>query len=204
MDRSTIKEAVGRVSAAMTANRDYLVELDQRCGDGDLGITMSGGFQALCAYLDTAEETDLGRLLMGMSRCFNEAAPSSLGTILSFGMMGMAKALRGRESAGLPETAEAFRCGVEKIMERAGSRPGEKTILDALVPGTDALCAAAAAGKETGTALRAAAMAAAAGAERTREMIPQHGRAAYYGDKNLGSLDGGAEVGRLMFQALAG
>lgn len=202
MDRDAIKAAVGRISAAMTANRDYLVELDQRCGDGDLGVTMSGGFAALSAYLDTAEERDLGRLLMRMASAFNEAAPSSLGTILSFGMMGMASALKGRETAGLADTAAAFQAGVERIMARAGSKPGEKTILDALCPGAEALQAAAQAGIDTREALERAAQAAAQGAERTRDMIPQHGRAAYYGDKNLGFLDGGAEVGRLIFQAL--
>lgn len=201
MDATSLKTAIGAVSNVITANRNYLIKLDQQNGDGDLGISMSDGFKAIVAHLQAVEETDLGTLFFQMSKVFNEKAPSSLGTILSFGLRGMARQLKGKESATLAETVEAFKAGVMVIMEKAGSKPGEKTVLDALCPALEALEANSASGDAV--AYAAAARAAAEGSESTKSMRSKHGRAAYYGEKSLGILDGGSVVGKLIFEALA-
>ncbi len=201
MNRESLRAAMAEVSAIMTANRDYLIQLDQQNGDGDLGISMSDGYKAAAAYLASAEETDLGRLLMKASSVFNEAAPSSLGTITAFGFMGMAKALKGHEIVTLSELAAAFQAGIDEIMKKAGSKPGEKTILDAICPAVEALRNHS--GEPADQAFAAASAAAASGSESTRAMRSVHGRAAYYGDKSIGLIDGGSVVGALLFKALA-
>ena len=208
MNVHTLTEAMKSVSAIMAANKDYLVELDQQNGDGDLGISMAAGFKAVSDYLAANSQTeeqnvekDLGRLFMKSSAVFNEAAPSSLGTIFSVGMMGMARVLKGREEADTPSLAAAMEAGIASIMEKAKSRPGEKTVLDALCPGIAALTQHS--GAEPKAAWTEAARAAAAGSESTRNMRSVHGRAAYYGDKSIGILDGGSVVGRLIFEAVA-
>ncbi|GHU29283.1 DAK2 domain-containing protein [Betaproteobacteria bacterium] len=202
MDLASLKAAVASISKLITENRDYLIKLDQQNGDGDLGISMSDGFNAISGYLQTAEETDLGKLFFQMSKIFNDKAPSSLGTILSFGLMGIARALKGKESADLTETTGALQQGINTIMEKAGSKPGEKTILDSLCPALEVLRAHSAEGDKKKAFAKAAA-AAAKGSEDTRQMLPKHGRAAYYGDKNLGVLDGGSVVGKLIFEAIS-
>jgi dihydroxyacetone kinase-like protein len=191
---------MSRVSDAMTENRGYLIKLDQQNGDGDLGISMSEGFNAVSDYLQAATENDLGKLFFQMSKIFNEKAPSSLGTIISFALMTMAQELKGRESASLSETARVLQKGVGRIMEKAGSKPGEKTILDALCPAVEALLSNA---DNPEIAFKEAARAAAAGSESTKQMLSKHGRAAYYGEKSLGVLDGGSVVGKLIFEALS-
>lgn len=201
MNAVSVKEAMERISRKMNENKDYLIKLDQQNGDGDLGVSMSEGFAAAYAFVQGSEETDLGKLFMKMGGVFNEAAPSSLGTILSFGFMGMAKALKGKTEIGLSEAAEAMKAGVEKIMDKAGSKPGEKTILDALCPAVEILCTEA--GGDVKEALKKAAEKAAEGSEATKEMRSVHGRAAYYGEKSIGLLDGGSVVGRLIFEAIA-
>jgi hypothetical protein len=103
VNTTSLKVAVALISKTITENRDYLITLDQQNGDGDLGISMSDGFRALAAYVQAAEETDLGKLFFQMSRIFNDKAPSSLGTILSFSLMGMARSLKGKEIASLEE-----------------------------------------------------------------------------------------------------
>ena len=192
--------AVAAIARTMESNKDYLIELDQQNGDGDLGISMSQGYAAISAYLSGTDEEDIGRALLKCSSLFNEAAPSTLGTITSFGLMGMAKALKGKREANLPEWAEALDAGLRLVMERAKSKEGDKTILDSLVPGVTALKAAAG---DKVQALASAARAAAAGSEATRTMKSVHGRAAYYGDKSIGIIDGGSVVGRLIFESLA-
>jgi len=87
-------------------------------------------------------------------------------------------------------------------MEKAGSKPGEKTVLDSLCPALDVLKATPSDG-DVKSVLAAAATAASEGSEATRQMKPVHGRAVYYGDKSIGVLDGGSVVGRLIFEAIA-
>ena len=200
-----VKELAGAIAAiqrTMVSNKDYLIELDQQNGDGDLGISMAQGYSAIASYLSGTDEEDMGRALLKCSSLFNEAAPSTLGTITSFGFMGMAKALKGKREAGLAEWAEALDAGLKLIMDRAKSKAGDKTILDALIPGAEALKKNAAKGKVEALALASAA--AAQGSEATRAMKSIHGRAAYYGDKSIGIIDGGSVVGRLIFESLAG
>ena len=200
MDAETLKGAMKYISNAMTENRDYLIELDQQNSDGDLGISMSNGFNAVADFLVKGEEKDLGKLFMKSSAIFNEVAPSSLGTIISIWMMGIAKSLKGKENITLEEFADAVLAGIENIMVKAKSKPGEKTILDALCPGAKVLkdnC-----DKEANVAFKLAFEAAAEGSESTKQMKSVHGRAAYYGDKSIGVLDGGSVVGKLIFESL--
>lgn len=199
MNADTVKGVIKEISQIMDENKDYLIQLDQQNGDGDLGVSMSGGYHGALTYLENSEEKDLGKLFMQCGKAFNEAAPSSLGTITAFGIMGMAKALKGKEEAGFEDAARALMAGVENIMEKAESKPGEKTILDSLYPGAESLIKYA--GNPCQAALKAE-EAAAAGSEATRNMRSVHGRAAYYGDKSIGVLDGGSVVGKLIFEGI--
>ncbi len=193
--KSDIIAAFGRISEKMAENRKYLIELDQVNGDGDLGISMSEGFAATYKYMKESDESDLGRLFKGASGEFNEAAPSSLGTILSISLMGMAKYAKGKEVLPREDLGAMLEAGFEAIMKKAGSKPGEKTILDAFDPAIKAL--------KEGKDLKAAAEAAAAGSESTKDMLSVHGRAAYYGEKSLGVIDPGSVAGKFIFEALA-
>lgn len=200
MDVGDLRTAFSRIADTMARHRQELIDLDARTGDGDLGISVSAGFAAVHNYLVSADETDLGRALAKCSSAFNEAAPSTLGTIISVGLMGMAKALRGRTEASFAELVAAFEAGLALIMERAQSKPGERTILDSIHPAVQALKQHAEAG--CGAALRAAFTAAEQGMKATATMKPVHGRAAYYGEKAMGEIDGGAAVGKLIFESL--
>lgn len=95
---------------------------------------------------------------------------------------------------------KALTAGIDKIMEKAKSKPGEKTILDSLFPAIEQL------NKnnkiEVGRAFEIAYKAAVAGSESTINMRSVHGRAAYYGDKSIGLLDGGSVVGKLIFEGI--
>lgn len=198
---SEIKKGISSIAKEMTDNRDYLVELDQRNGDGDLGISMSEGFNALVEVLNKTEETDLGKVFRDLSKTFNESAPSSLGTILSFGLMGIAKELKGKTEVSRQEFSVALEKGLDNILDKTGSKVGEKTIIDSLSPGIESLLSSGL--EEDKTAFQNAYEASKAGAEKTKEMMAVHGRAAYYGEKSLGLVDGGAVVGTLIFKGMA-
>ncbi len=197
IDKESVREGFQRISKKIDENKERLIELDRQNGDGDLGISMSDGFHAACEFLEKTEEKRLTQLFSQAGNAFNEAAPSSLGTILSFFMKGIAKDLKGKESCSTKEMASAMQAGIQNVMEKAGSKAGEKTILDALVPAVHAL------ESNEDAPWMAAAQAAAEGSEATRQMKAVWGRAAYYGEQSIGILDGGSYVGALIFQALS-
>ncbi len=200
MESVDLVNIVKSISNIMDENKDYLIELDAQNGDGDLGISMSNGFKALVSFLENNKETDIGKVFMKMGSAFNEASPSSLGTILSFGMIGMAKSLKGKNKVELIDIAQAFENGIKTIMDKADSKLGEKTILDSLYYGAETL-------KNNSNlspkeAFEKAFKSASEGSENTKNMKAVHGRASYYGDKSIGILDGGSVVGKLIFEGI--
>lgn len=203
MNINDIRQMAGYISRKMDEHKDYLILLDQKNGDGDLGISMSDGFHAVLRFLEKTAEPDLGKVMHHAGLAFNEAAPSSLGTILAFGFTGMAGTLKGYHDVSPRQLAEALRAGTTKISAKTGSHPGERTILDSLCPAASVLCTELEAGSSLSSAMQAAVSAARQGAEKTADMLPVHGRAAYYGEKCLGFPDGGAVVGQYIFEALA-
>ena len=206
MERVTCKDIIkifDCIYKEMKNNKDYLIELDAKTGDGDLGISMYQGFDGVrkeIAKLDIVTIEPSGMILKA-AMAMNEFSPSSLGTILCTGMMCGAKAIKGKKYLGVDEFMQFVRSSINGIMSRAGSERGQKTILDAIGGALDALeeCAPDVTLKQ---ATEAAAKGAYEGMEKTKEMKAVHGRAAYYQEKTIGNIDGGAVVGMLIFKAI--
>jgi dihydroxyacetone kinase len=203
LDVPLLRSCVGQVVATMEANLEYLTQLDSIYGDGDLGISMTEGFQAVARELQQLTTPDLGMAFLAASKAMNSAAPSTMGTIYSFGFLGIAKSLKGKEEATLGEFVEALTIGLELIMERAGSKEGEKTILDVLFPVVRALNEYTPQRTESGP-FHSAREAAKNGFEATKGMVSVHGRAAYYREKTLTAIDGGAYSAMLLLESLQG
>lgn len=196
-----IKAVFTLLSSTMTANRDRLTELDSIIGDGDLGITMCRGFGEASKTLAEIDDTDPGKLLMKAGMVFAKTAPSTMGTLVATGIMRGGKAVAGSMTLFLDDIALFFDAFTNGIMERGKAKPGEKTILDALVPAVEALKRADAEGRHLTQGLADAYEAAMEGAERAKAMHAVHGRPAYYGDESIGKEDPGAFVGVLLIGA---
>jgi dihydroxyacetone kinase/dihydroxyacetone kinase-like protein len=97
-----------------------------------------------------------------------------------------------------------LRAATEGIKARGHSDVGDKTLLDAIVPATDAIEQGIADGLDAAATLQAAARVARESAEATRPMQAMRGRASYTGERSIGTLDAGAVAVAVMFEALAG
>jgi phosphoenolpyruvate---glycerone phosphotransferase subunit DhaL len=93
-----------------------------------------------------------------------------------------------------------FRAAIEGIKKRGMSDLGDKTLLDALVPAVDKLEQTLKEGKDPATAIAEAAVVARQAAEATRPMLAKRGRAAYSGERSIGTLDAGAAAMAVMFE----
>jgi phosphoenolpyruvate---glycerone phosphotransferase subunit DhaL len=206
MDKLTSKEVVGllaHLGSVMAGQRDALVELDGKVGDSDLGLTMSKGFAAAAAALQTAPAGEgPGKLLARAGMALAKAAPSTMGTLMATGFMRGGKAVEGAEALGTPELVKFWEAFLNGVMERGKAKPGEKTVVDALVPVVASMRAAQGSGDALGLALVRGAQAAAQGVEATREMIAQHGKAACFGEKTRGLPDAGATAAAIVIEAM--
>lgn len=179
-------------------NRDYLVELDARMGDGDLGLTMSKAFTAVYDELRDTTETDIGKILMKAGMLMAKAAPSTMGTLMGTGFMRGGKAVSGTDEISTTDLAEFFQAFVTGIMERGKAKPGEKTIIDSLKPAADTLLELK--GEDVAKALQEALRSSENGLESTKNMVAQHGRIAYYKEQSKGQKDPGATAGVILIK----
>lgn len=196
-----IRAALLKVASALDAAEPRLTELDSATGDGDLGLSMQRGANALRALPDGAF-SDAASALAALAGALRRAIAGSSGPFYAVALM---RAARSLDSDGRPDTtalAAAFRAGVDAIAELGGARVGDRTMLDALMPAAETFTAAAARGETLQAAWAEAVAAAEAGLAATARMRPRLGRAAYLGDRALGTPDAGAAAVTVWMGAL--
>ena len=182
--------------------KDELIRLDGVAGDGDLGLSMSDGFSSVRNYLEGKTFSDIGELFYRAGKDMQVSAASSMGTLLSFGLMGVGRAFRGRTEIRYRELAdllEAFENAVKKL---GGAEVGDKTFLDGFDPAV-VLLKTAESDEETKALLPKASEAARQGAESTTGMIAKFGRIAFKGEASRTILDPGSVFASLMIGTLA-
>ncbi len=187
-----LRAILAGIAGIMTEKKAELIRLDSAMGDGDLGLTMEKGFAAARDEAATIDEPDLGRFLMKIGMAIARSAPSTMGTLVATGFMSGGKAVGGASALGAAEMVRFFDAFTAGVMQRGKSKPGEKTVVDVLLPASQALAAAVADGADLPTAFRKLGEAAEEGRARSKEMVAQHGRPAYYQEKSGGQDDPGA------------
>lgn len=170
---------------------DLLAELDGLSGDGDLGETIGKLTKEVIKKSDE-EFDEVGALFMKTAMAMNKAAPSTLGTLLSSGVMALAKASKGKTELTDEDVVNFPRIFADAIKEKGHAEIGDKTILDALYPMAFAAEKEFEVAKDLKQAFKAGGEAAIEGAENTRGMIPKSGRAQWIGERVKDNLDGGA------------
>lgn len=198
-DWTAVMEAVAQV---MTENADHLCEMDARMGDGDLGLTMKKGYCALPEIYAGMEETDMGKRLSKSGLKMSTVVPSTMGTLMSSGWMEGGKRLMGKEAVDAAAFAVFLRGFADGIVKRGKCAPGDRTVLDAVLPAAEAAEQAAATGNDLIATARAALEGAKQGLVDTKNMPPKYGKAAVFAAKALGTEDQGATAGMLLIQGL--
>jgi dihydroxyacetone kinase-like protein len=191
------------IAKTVLENEQYFSELDGVVGDGDFGYSIARGFEKVLKEWDNMDHSLPGNFLKKVSSTIISAVGGVSGTLwgtafLRAGMVAGTKAEISRE-----DIIAMFRSAIEGIKKRGQSDLGDKTLLDALVPAVDTLEQAFNAGKETTVALDEGAVAAREAAEATRSMLAKRGRAAYTGERSIGTLDAGAVAMAVLFEAVS-
>jgi phosphoenolpyruvate---glycerone phosphotransferase subunit DhaL len=190
-------------AAVIGENKTYLTELDSAIGDADHGINMDRGMQAVLGKLDGAPEGDVGALLKTVGMTLVSTVGGAGGPLYGTLFMQMGAATTGKAELEPRDWADALAKGIEGVKMRGKAEPGDKTMLDALLPALDALNAAIADESSFADALRASANAAEDGMKATIPLVARKGRASYLGERSAGHQDPGATSSYLLLRTAA-
>lgn len=201
--RDAILEWLRAYAEAVDQNKDALTQLDMAIGDGDHGANMHRGMQAVLAKLPTVADKDIGTIFKTVAMTLISTVGGASGPLYGTLFLQMAGVAGGKLSLTPQEFGEALKSGIDGVVARGKAAPGEKTMIDALLPAFEALKAALDAGLPFAEAARACAAAAAAGRDATVGMMAKKGRASYLGERSVGHQDPGATSSHLLLEAAA-
>lgn len=196
-----IKHFFALMAETMGLNKERLIEMDSVFGDGDLGLTMSKGFQAANAALQASQEDDIGKLLYLAGKTMASSVPSTMGTLIANGWIQAGKTLKGKteaDGAGIFLLFDSFYRGIADL---GGAKKGEKTILDGLYGSLEFLRENPFETQQSAAVAQELRRIADKDVSSTADMLARHGRAAIRGESSRGVIDPGAEVGRMIIHS---
>ena len=195
------------MAGTIVDNAEYFAHLDSVVGDGDFGFSLRNGFEVVAADYDSFDRSSVGSILKKIGFTISAKVGGVSGPIWGTAFL-RAAASAGDKTELAPEDVVAMlRASIEGIKARGQSDLGDKTLLDALVPAVDSLEASladpATAADHGVAAVQRMADVATKAAEDTAPMIAKRGRAAYTGERSIGSVDAGATAVGVILQAIS-
>ncbi|MET0800421.1 MAG: dihydroxyacetone kinase subunit DhaL [Actinomycetota bacterium] len=198
-----VELVVRTIAQTAVDNEQYFGELDAVVGDGDFGYSMARGFELVLADFDSFDREDIGTFLKKIAVVITSRVGGTSGPLWGTAFLRAGATAAGKTELTSDEVLAMLRAAIEGIKARGKSDLGDKTLLDALVPAVDELQRALEEGDDASVSLERAATTARERAEATREMLAKRGRAAYTGERSIGTLDAGAIAVAVMFEQVA-
>ncbi|TYB48466.1 dihydroxyacetone kinase subunit DhaL [Actinomadura chibensis] len=202
MRSADLADWIGHAADLVAADADRLSRLDADIGDGDHGHNLDRGFRAAVGALP-GDDAPPGKVLIAAGRAIVSKTGGASGPLYGTALRRAGKALGDAADVDAAALGTALRAALDGVQELGKAERGDKTMVDALAPAADAYDAALADGSDLAGCVRAAADAAAKGAEETVPMQARKGRASYLGARSVGHLDPGAASTALILSALA-
>jgi dihydroxyacetone kinase-like protein len=199
---SDLRRMFGEAAARIRLGQEMLSRLDCIGGDGDHGAAMVRTMEMLESEMKADNDKPLNARLKDAGWSVLGVGGGASSALLGSFIAGMGDADLGQES-DCKHLAASFAAGLRSVERQTKAGPGDKTMMDALVPAVQAIEAAADSGEAVGRTMKLAARAARAGAESTKDMIAKYGRAKFLGEKTRGSADAGATSIALLFEGFS-
>ena len=193
LDADFFRRWMTATAASVDREAERLTALDSPIGDADHGSNLQRGFNAVTAALEKEAPQTPGAVLTLAGRQLISTVGGASGPLYGTLLRRTGKALGEAGEVSEDQFAQALRAGVDAVMTLGGAAPGDKTMIDALVPAVDALV-------DDFTAARAAAE---EGALATTPLQARKGRASYLGERSIGHQDPGATSSALLIAGLA-
>ena len=191
-------------AAVLAENKGYLTDLDSAIGDADHGTNMDRGFTKVMEKLPTVADKDIGNILKTVGMTLISSVGGASGPLYGTFYMRGGMAADAKEELDADDLVNVLQGAVDGIVQRGRAQPGDKTMVDALLPALAALKQAVADGQELPAAVAAAVAAAEQGMKDTIPLQARKGRASYLGERSIGHQDPGATSSHLILNALLG
>ncbi|MDR2343828.1 MAG: dihydroxyacetone kinase subunit L [Spirochaetaceae bacterium] len=191
-----------KLDGVYTEQKDFLSKLDSDIGDGDHGVNMARGFNAVLSAIESSPPADICAAFKTVSMTLIKTVGGASGPLYGTFFLRAAADFTGKQELDLDAWTSALEKGIQGIEQLGKAQKGDKTMLDAWLPALTAL-------KENGgngikAALKAAADAAEEGMKATIPLQARKGRASYLGERSIGHQDPGATSAFLLLQSAAG
>ena len=197
---------VRTIAEVAIRNEKYFADLDGVCGDGDFGISLATGFSKVMQQWPPLDRATPGAVLKSVSMTIASCVGGVSGAIWGTAFLRASLSAGARTDLTTDDVVAMLMAAAEGIKKRGNSDVGDKTLLDALIPMTDAIAEALAADGEPRSGKDVAEIAATRAresAEATTSMQAMRGRASYTGERSIGSPDAGAMAVALMAERVA-
>ena len=194
-----VQDWIRRFAGEIADRRAELTRLDGAIGDGDHGTNMDRGMRKALEKLDGTAGGDIGADLKAVGMALVSSVGGAAGPLYGTLFLQMGMATAGKDELDLDGWTAAVEAGVKGVQTRGKAEPGDKTMLDALLPALDALRE----GGDVGEALRRSADAAEEGMKATIPLEARKGRASYLGPRSVGHQDPGATSSYLLLRTAA-
>ncbi|MGW0142884.1 dihydroxyacetone kinase subunit DhaL [Streptomyces calvus] len=192
LDADFFRRWMTAAAASVDREAERLTALDSPIGDADHGSNLQRGFRAVTDALAKEPPATPGAVLTQAGRLLISTVGGASGPLYGTLLRRTGKALGDAAEVDAGQLAEALRAGVDAVRQLGGAAPGDKTMIDALVPAVEAL----------GDSFAAARTAAEEGAVATTPLQARKGRASYLGERSIGHQDPGATSAALLIAAL--
>lgn len=189
LDTATLRKLIETVARRVIDHTDELTALDQAIGDGDHGLNMKRGFEAVLVDLDQHAAKPLPEALKAIGMALVMKVGGASGPLYGTLFMTLGKELPADPTRD--DFARAANAAIDAVKARGKSDTGQKTMLDVLRPALDAFVA----GRDPAAAAQAA-------AEATIPMRAIRGRASFLGERSIGHMDPGARSSALIIAAV--
>ena len=199
MTAEQVRTWIRRFADEVAEHRMELVRLDSAIGDGDHGTNMDRGMKKAVEKLDGTDGGDIGADLKAVGMALVSSVGGAAGPLYGTLFLQMGSATTGKDELDLDGWTAAVEAGVKGVQARGKAEPGDKTMVDALLPALDALHE----GGDLGDALKRSADAAEEGMKATIPLEARKGRASYLGPRSVGHQDPGATSSYLLLRTAA-
>jgi len=203
IDKQAVRESIGRMAETLKEKREFLTELDAAIGDGDHGINMDRGFDAVTLKIADMPDADIGAMFKAVGMALVSTVGGASGPLYGTAFMRVGAALAGKTELSQDDVLTGMKAALEGIQTRGKAVQGEKTMLDALIPAISAFEEGQAAGLDNKAIWSKVLKAAQDGIEYTKTIIATKGRASYLGERSLDHQDPGATSMTLILQCFA-
>ena len=186
-----VERAIKATAGTVLKNEDHFSNLDALAGDGDFGASLAAGFRVIDAELASLDKSNIGAFLLKLSMIISKHVGGSSGPLWGTAFMRAGMLCKDKATITLTDLEAIAQAAIDGIQQRGGAQPGDKTLIDSLIPVRDAIARHAHGDGDNNAALRDATQAAEEAAETAKAWVAKRGRQQFTGDRSSGTPDPG-------------